>query len=288
MIRLFWLGLWLIVELFSIYGLQYNRTFRSPYKSREPSYKVEYNDNGDPHRYFANPVYSGVNYELAHFKKRVKKRSIQDSARSIQEPADDQNQIFTVITNSSPGRNSEKAVLIQPQVPSDSNTGVEKSAEFTYTHWYQLYFVRTHTDNIWIPSAYYLPWGWFIAYGLKFSAMFYFWYLNNDQLDFPQTETFTNYDITLLLMLLVRFFNNGWFISFWGSGGQITYLWIAFVDIIINFGLGVAVVYYIYTFSNWISFGMYLAYVLWVLFIVYYSGVFLAAADKMRSFCVNS
>jgi len=257
MIRLFGLGLWVAVEFLLIWATQFNRTFRSPYKSHTPQHRV-YSQNG-----YITHITPHEEDEFGLLGPEKEKEKHHHSRRTTHES-------YAVLG----GEGEEMTTKHKHDPESETHTVQIK-------HWYMVYYTNIQQNRTWLPAAKYLPFVWFVMYGVMYAGMFYFWYRNYDLPDFPQVESWSNYDTTFLLMILSRFFTGAWTIMFWGSGGDKWYLRLAFLDILFVFGLGIAILYFLYG-VNWVSFGLFVPFVLWSLIILYYTGVFLSAAYSMK------
>jgi hypothetical protein len=273
MIRLFWLGIWFVVELFSHVGIKY-RTHKSVYKRGTPYHHVKMIQP-------SGTMMTGASYY----------QSQPNNGRII------------VITPLSEGDSDTEMELSGGQVPynrapmgslgipglsspssSFSHSSSPHSTTETVKGWYKLYCEKIGTDDMWLPSATWFPWISFIIYGLAFSAIFIFWYQSNDLPDVPQVDSWSNYDVVLLLFIINRLFDSIWSVSFWGSGGHMGWLVLGFICMLTVFVVGTTALVYLAIANNWLVFGLYIPFVVWVLFLLYFTGIFLATGYKLRPY----
>jgi hypothetical protein len=158
-----------------------------------------------------------------------------------------------------------------------------KNMDTKKEHWYKIFYHVIKQMRLWVPSFGAFCWLWSLFNGLALVAIFIFWWQSNEEPDSPSTtENFSmGYDLVLLLAIITRFLISSWSMMFWGSVGNIWWLRIAFLEILAALAVSITALVYMYS-INTLAFGFYLAYTVWELIILYYTGVFLRVCYDLR------
>lgn len=264
MIRLFWLGLLVIVELFCIYAIQFNLSYHLPHKKQKTKAMQDYKTG-----------------EVSFYEESLNKTTASQDSVGVGVgfyPSYVPTPIHTTKTYYPSNVNGGGLVGMVDTVSHGQQTRILNE------HWHMIYYKTLCSKKTWVMSFDVFCWIWWIFYACSLVALFTFWWQSNDLPDFPQVDQFTNsYDLVLLFLVIIRFLSSSWHILFWGSYGEIWWLRIAWLSIFCSFGLGIATLYFMFL-VNTLSFGFYTAYVVWLAFVVYYAGTFLSIAYKYRKY----
>jgi hypothetical protein len=243
MIRLFWAALFGVVEIFCLYSLIYFTSKSLP--TIKPKRYITKHAN-EPHKIEEWDYDPEMEHQM-----QTKKN----------------------------GYNTGSTVFV---VPVSSNFSMNTNSP-QRLHWYHIFSKEIKMKNVWMPSFAVFSYIWALFNGIALVGIFIFWWQSNETPDFPPIEQFTNnYDLVLLLAIISRFLISSWIMMFWGSIGDIWWLRIAFCEILGSLALGITALVYMFS-INTLAFGFYCAYVVWQLFVLYYTGVFLKTCYDIRT-----
>jgi len=137
-------------------------------------------------------------------------------------------------------------------------------------HWYQVLYAVSAKNGWWLPPNWAFTLGWFITFGLQYSALGFFLWNSNPELDTSVDINVTSYDIAIAMFLSYDFCLALWWCLFTNSRGDIWMLRFSFLSLLLTVGSMVTSLYYMWIAGSVIGFSIYIPVAAWLLFIMYW------------------